>query len=39
MKNIATLPTIDVSGFSNGMYFIKMVIDDEFVTKPVIIQH
>ncbi len=39
MKNIATLPTIDVSAFSNGMYFIKMVIDDEFVTKPVIIQH
>ncbi len=37
--NNTTFPTIDVSAFSNGMYFIKLTIDDEWITKSFIINH
>lgn len=38
-ENKLQLPALDVSSFANGMYFLKISIDDEFIVEPVIVQH
>ncbi len=30
---------LNVADYSNGMYYLKIIADNEFVTKPIVIQH